>query len=567
MNISETAGFRPFRLTPGKVKRHLDKQTGVAEEKGPASKLDSKPYTALSMAATQLGKLDMWVVKNSSWLAIGIVAAAFALRLAYSASCILNPDEAFHFLAARPTSWLEAYRASRFTTHPPLFILILHWTIYLFGRTELILRMPSIAAGTAALWLAFAWIRRVLGHIPALAGIVFLATSPAAISGSTEVRQYGLLLCFLCGALYATERAFDEQSTRWAIVQGLFLLCALETHYIALVPIAALDVYVLLRCLLDRVPRRILLTFVSSKLVLAAVVTLVYFRQIRHSEAFNSTGLSYLSRYFYDGRNETFLSFLSRTFFDSFEFLVGAASHPLVNISMLVFLAGLVALLSAKAKSGRLTALLIVSPFAVGLVASLAHVFPFAGTRHQAYLLPFLAAGLSAALLWIPRRLATVLLLLAVALAPFWALSTAPDNDPRVRSINDMNAAMDYLNWRVPPGAPLFVDEETRLELSYYLGRGDASLDSFDRQVGNEQFLAGHRIVSPKGYVWAFSPGDALSMVNRSAHEISASAGGPVWIVSVRWPGTVPLASLLPATDLQNAKAFGTISIVESAYK
>jgi len=547
--------------------RHQEYSVAAADERrfGGSSDVGNHPVSPESYDET--GRLERWVAENSTWIALGIIVVGCAIRVAYSASCYLNPDEAFGFLAARPRSWFEAYRASHALTHPPMFILVLHWMIYFFGRAELVLRLPSIAGGTAALWLAFAWIRRSLGHLPALGGIIFMAISPAAISGSTEVRQYGLLLCFLCGALYATERAFNERSTRWAIVNGFSLLGALTTHYIALVPIAALGVYVFLRCRNDHAPRRTLLAFASTQLALAAVFGVLYFRQIRHSETFSSGGLSYLNRYFFVAGRDTPLTYTWRAFLDTFNYMVGAATHPLAYISILVFLAGLLALLSGRAKSGRLTALLIFSVVVVGFTSCLAHVFPFAGTRHQAYLLPFLAAGFSAALLWIPRRLATILLLLEVALVPFWALSTAPDNDPQVRSINDMKAAMDYLNRTVPPGAPLFVDEETRLELSYYLGKDDASLDSYYRQLGNEQLLKGHRIVSQKEYLFSFSPGETLATANQAARGIGASPGSPMWIISVRWPGTVPLASLLPTADIQNAKSFGAISLIEAACK
>jgi hypothetical protein len=46
-------------------------------------------------------------------------------------------------------------------SHPPLFILVLHGVLFL-GRTELILRLPSLVGGTAALQLAFAWMRSTM---------------------------------------------------------------------------------------------------------------------------------------------------------------------------------------------------------------------------------------------------------------------------------------------------------------------------------------------------------------------------------------------------------------------
>ena len=201
-------------------------------ETNAALKPEKRGRAISSVASAQLSKLGAWIDNNSGWLAIGLILAAFAVRLAYASACYLNPDEAQHFNAARPNSWVGAYKAACLLAHPPLLIMLLHAILFL-GRTELILRVPSLVGGTVALWLTFAWIRRTLGASPALAGLLFMAISASAISASTEVRQYGLLLCFVCGALYATQRAVSESSTRYAIVQGLFLVGAVLTHYTA----------------------------------------------------------------------------------------------------------------------------------------------------------------------------------------------------------------------------------------------------------------------------------------------------------------------------------------------
>jgi dolichyl-phosphate-mannose-protein mannosyltransferase len=253
---------------------------------------------------TEPGRLETWVVKNSSWLALGIIVLAFVLRLVYADSCYLNTDEAAHFDAARPASWLGAYEASLRIWHPPLFILVLHGFLSL-GRTELVLRLPSLIGGTAALGFTFAWIRRSLGEISALAGLGFMALCSGAVTASTEVRQYGLLLFFVCAALYATERAFTERSTIWAIGQGLFLLGALLTHYTAIIVLASLGLYVLLRSLLDGMPRRILLAFILIQLILAAVLGWLYFGHIRHSIPFGPGAATYLGNYYGEARETT----------------------------------------------------------------------------------------------------------------------------------------------------------------------------------------------------------------------------------------------------------------------
>jgi hypothetical protein len=77
---------------------------------------------------------------------------------------------------------------------------------------------------------------------------------------------------------------------------------------------------------------------------------------------------------------------------------------------MLVFLAGFAALVTGRTKARSLTAFLVISPLAVGFAAAVAQVFPFAGSRHQTCLLPFLAAGIAAALAWLQRGWAVPLL-------------------------------------------------------------------------------------------------------------------------------------------------------------
>jgi hypothetical protein len=519
----------------------------------------SKIYNA------KLGLLETWVVNNSSWLALGIVFAAFAIRLVHADSCYLNPDEALHFSMARPSSWLGAYDASRTLAHPPLFILVLHAIVF-FGRTELILRLPSLVGGTAALWLTFLWIRRCLGEIPALAGLGFMALSPAAISASTEVRQYGLLLFFLCGSLYATERALTERSTIWAIIQGLFLISALLTHYTAIVVIASLGLYVLLRSLLDSVPRSILFTIGAFYLVLGTLLGCLYFEQVRGSIPFGpAASMDYLQPYYYTATRETPLGFAWRALHETFYYAVRAGR--LTFFFMLIFLAGLAALLTGRTKAGRLMALVILSPLAVGFAAAVFHVFPFAGSRHQMYLLPFLAAGIAAALAWPPRGRAVPLLLLGVIIAPLWATRTAPDNDRRVQPMGDMTAAIDYVVRMVPQEAPLFVDGETFNLLTYYLARNDKNLDTWPgAQWNTEERIGGYRVVvvvPGKESVEKFRADEALDQVNESGRALGVPPSDHLWVVSAAWQ-EASLASRIPALGDCEVREFGRISVIKT---
>jgi hypothetical protein len=509
-----------------------------------------------AMYEAKLDRLDTWVVKNSDRVALGIIVVAFALRLFYAHYCYLNPDEAMHFGAARPTSWAGAYEASRRLVHPPLFTLVLHGILFV-GRTELLLRLPSLIGGTLALWFTFAWLRRTFGAILALGGLLFMAFSPAAVSASTEVRQYGLLLCFICFSLYAIERTFSDRSIFWAGVQGVCLVAALLTSYTAIIALVSICFYVLLRSLLEGLPRRILFAIVVFDLVLAASFGWLYFGHIRQPHGpFSMNSLDYLRPAYYLRGMESPLGFVWRMLSLTF---VHMASRRLGFATMAASVAGLVAIAKGRTKAPRLTAILLISPFVLGLLAGILRVFPFAGTRHQAYLLPFVAAVISASLAWVNDRVAAVLLVAAVIGAPLWAARARPDNDTRILPRGDMTAAIEYLHRMVPPGGPLFVDLETRETLEYYLARDDTNLDVSHKDF-KEWWLGGYRVVLIP--VWAFQPDGLLEQVKEFARAQGLPPNDSAWIVSTGW--SLPwLSSRLPPKSDLDAKGFGRISVIK----
>src|ERR1700730_6865490 len=100
---------------------------------------------------------------RSSRFATGsILLLGFLLRLWRASGTFLNLDEAMHFLAANKFSLGEAYRASLGLAHPPLMILILNvWRN--LGTSEVVMRLPSMIAGTIFCWIFFRWITRLFG--------------------------------------------------------------------------------------------------------------------------------------------------------------------------------------------------------------------------------------------------------------------------------------------------------------------------------------------------------------------------------------------------------------------
>src|SRR5205823_6280554 len=158
----------------------------------------------------------------------------------------LNPDEALHNLLASQSSLVLTYKAALTNAHPPLLILVIHYWRWL-GQSELMLRMPSVLAGTACCWLTYLWLRQVVDRSTALVGLLVLALSPTMMGLSAELRQYSLLLFFISACLYFSEQAFQRNSAARMFLFSLALYGALLVHYSSFLLAFAIGVYVLVR--------------------------------------------------------------------------------------------------------------------------------------------------------------------------------------------------------------------------------------------------------------------------------------------------------------------------------
>src|SRR5260370_13480322 len=91
------------------------------------------------------------------------------------------------------------------------------------GPLELMVRLPSVLAGTACCWLAYLWLKEVTDRSTAFMGLLLFSFAPSLIGLSAEVRQYALLLFFMAGGLFFSRRAIPEKFPPFFVV---FFLCA-----------------------------------------------------------------------------------------------------------------------------------------------------------------------------------------------------------------------------------------------------------------------------------------------------------------------------------------------------
>jgi uncharacterized membrane protein len=197
------------------VRRVIETGTQLADL--PA--LDSLPATR-----------SAWAWQNLyGWLAI--LTLAIATRIYGLTAAAVWGDEGSSLLMSQYSLsgiWFHAAH----DVHPPLYFMLLHGWIELFGDSLLSIRSLSALPGILCVVLG-AWLVRVIATPRAalLAGLL-LALLPTAVRYSQEVRMYSLLGVWLLGATLALAYWVKQpRRSRYLVFYALLMSAAFYTHY------------------------------------------------------------------------------------------------------------------------------------------------------------------------------------------------------------------------------------------------------------------------------------------------------------------------------------------------
>jgi hypothetical protein len=488
--------------------------------------------------------LERWRATHSELLAATALTLGFLLRIRAASGTFLNPDEVLHFLAANQTSLAAAYRASVGTAHPPLLILVLY-LLRGVGTSELVLRLPSVIAGTVFCWVAFRWLTSLLGQMAGWIGLIFLTFLPPMIELSAEVRQYALLLCLSALTAYVLERAWARNSAREMLISFLFLYLAMLTHFSAILFAGTLGGYSALRLVREPLSKGLLALWTTGQ---AGALALLIFLYQTHIAPVSSRELAQQSMqalltnsYFHWGRDYLPLFIFARSF-GVFQYIFGQLAVG--DVAGLLFFAGAAMLLMGKhtpqpaRPSSREVGIFLLLPFVLNCAAALADLYPYGGTRHSAILAPFAVAGVSFALVRLTgQRIARALAaaLLVVVTCHLFGAPHRPYMMRKDQSRANMTAAMDFIRREVSPTDRIFVDFQSNYFLRYYLCRertapADAILHSFHTlQCG------GYHVISTDYQTNIFNADIFLNRWGEMLRLYALKPGDTVWVFQAGW--------------------------------
>lgn len=489
----------------------------------------------------QRASLEQWVQAHPGLIELLAVCFGLVLRVREAWGTFLNPDEALHFFIANRPSLEAVYKASLTQAHPPLFFFLLYG-LRSFGDSEIILRLPSILAGTMFCWILFKWLDKLFAPRVALAGMIFAALWPTMISVTAELRQYGLLLLFLMCGLWFLDCALETNSPLLMLISAVSLWLAMLTHYSSFFFVAVLGIYAGLRIWSNNVSRANALTWLAGQVVAFSLAVLLYFTHISKIKTTTMTQQAFeiwLRRsYFHSGDNP--LKFLVGRTFSIFQYVVGQL--VIGDILTFVFVVGVVLLLRAKLAIHRTqrsaVAILLILPFLLNYGAGLLDLYPFGGTRHCIYLSIFAITGIALGIVELTGKTlvnSTAITVVIVILCFVFRTIHHPYIARADQARSRMNEAVAFVETQIPTSQTILVDYQSGIELGHYLCKQQQIV--YDRSTPDSLVFScgNHRIISTAPDLWAFTPETLFKQLGNLLERGYLKRGDRIWVAQMGW--------------------------------
>lgn len=165
------------------------------------------------------------------YYALAIIVFAVFVRMISLTSRYFWCDEASSVLTSRYDVEALLYHAS-FDVHPPLYYLLLHCWMALFGDSILATRLLSLLFGVMTVALAMSFMRWLANERTALLAGWFMAIMPLAVRYSQEARMYALMGLLTIAATMALAMWLKKTAnSHYLAIYAMLMALSFYTHY------------------------------------------------------------------------------------------------------------------------------------------------------------------------------------------------------------------------------------------------------------------------------------------------------------------------------------------------
>ena len=153
--------------------------------------------------------------------------------------------------------WLDERESVRFASlnlsdifflserNPPLYNIILHWWINLFGDSEFSIRFPSVIFGSLSIFMMYKVGNQIFDKNVGIISSLLLGLSVFHIRYSQEARMYSLSFLLTLLSIYFFIRFFKNRSCKVLISYILFSILLMYSHIYGIFIIISQNIYLI----------------------------------------------------------------------------------------------------------------------------------------------------------------------------------------------------------------------------------------------------------------------------------------------------------------------------------
>jgi hypothetical protein len=190
--------------------------------------VDRAPASAPAAARPARAARDRWVVA-------ALMLGGLVLRLFCGRSLWL--DEATSVSQAQMPFGKMLDQLRYTDVHPPLHDALLWVLAHAFGTSALLMRAPSLLAGTALIGVLYLAGRELWDRRAGLVAAMFATVAPFALWYSQEARMYALFMLFAALAIYGQARVARRNDRGGWLIWTAATILMLWTHYFAVLAV------------------------------------------------------------------------------------------------------------------------------------------------------------------------------------------------------------------------------------------------------------------------------------------------------------------------------------------
>ncbi len=182
------------------------------------------------MPPKAMSKFTFWNRLPEYWQLLLVMAIGSAVRFLNISKASIWHDEGYTMLMA-PLPPGEILRRTALDVHPPLYYLVLHSWLQLFGTSELAARSLSAVLMIAVIPISYALVKQLFDRNSAIIAALFVALAPFLVRYSQEARMYGMLTFIASLATWLLVIAKQKNRWTWWAAYGSVIVMGLYTHY------------------------------------------------------------------------------------------------------------------------------------------------------------------------------------------------------------------------------------------------------------------------------------------------------------------------------------------------